>query len=101
MQMTKDVLTTATAELLGGDDLTTMTSDRLLHLITLTQHGTDLLLNEIERRGELTFVPYPLGEWQEGLAPVVPYMSDYFVETILTRNQDGPATIFPPDRPSD
>jgi|tagenome__1003787_1003787.scaffolds.fasta_scaffold20834391_2 hypothetical protein len=45
----------------------------------LTQHATNILINEIERRGELTFAPSP-----DGLAPTVPCMSDYFVETILT-----------------
>ena len=74
--LTKDLLTTATAELLGGD-VADMSLDRLRHLITLTQHATDLLLNEIERRGELTFF--------DGEVPIVPYMSDYGVETVLTR----------------
>ncbi len=74
--LTKDLLTTATAELLGGD-VAAMPLDRLLHLITVTQHATDLLLNEIERRGELTFT--------EDAVPIVPYESDYNVETVLTR----------------
>jgi len=74
--LTKDLLATATAELLGGD-VAAMPLERLQHLITLTQHATDLLLNEIERRGELTF--------HEDGAVIVPYMSDYGVETILTR----------------
>jgi hypothetical protein len=43
----------------------------------VTQHATDILLNEIERRGELTFL--------DNDVPIVPYMSDYTVETILTR----------------
>jgi hypothetical protein len=75
MQMTEDVLKTATADLLGGD-VSVFDLDRLLHLITLTQHATDILLNEIERRGELTFTDD---------MPIVPYMSEYSVETILTR----------------
>lgn len=75
--MPKDVLITATAELLGGE-VEGFSFDRLLHLITLTQHATDILLNEIERRGELTFF--------HG-APMIPYESDYFVETVLTRPQ--------------
>jgi hypothetical protein len=73
--LAKDVLTTATAELLGAD-VAIMTTDWLQHLITLTQQATDLLFNELERRGELTF----LGE-----LPIVPDQSDYSVETILTR----------------
>jgi hypothetical protein len=74
--LTRDVLETAVGELLGGDirfDL-----DRLYHLITLTQHATDLLLNEIERRGELDFV--------DGM-PIVPYLSNHLVETVLTREE--------------
>jgi hypothetical protein len=78
MKMPRDVLETATAELLGGD-ITTFDLDRLYHLITLTQHATDILLNEIERRGKLTFIDD---------MPVVPYMSDYVVETILTRGPE-------------
>ena len=75
--MPKDVLLTATVELLGCEP-EQMTLDRLLHLITLTQHATDLLLNEIEERGELTF-------HRDDGAPIIPYMSDHFVHTILTR----------------
>jgi hypothetical protein len=51
---TKDLLETAVTELLDGD-VTYMPLARLWHLITVAQHATDLLLNEIERRGELTF----------------------------------------------
>jgi hypothetical protein len=80
--LTKDVLTTATLELLGGR-LEAMPLERLHHLITLTQHATDLLLNEIERRGELTF--------SEDGVPILPYISDYGVETILTRPDRDPA----------
>jgi len=72
---TKDVLITATAELLGGD-VAGISLDRLYHLITLTQHATDVLLNEIERRGEIHYL---------GSMPIVPYLADYSVETILTR----------------
>jgi hypothetical protein len=42
----------------------------------VTQYATDVMLDEIERRGELTF---------EGGVPIVPYMSNWAVETILTR----------------
>ncbi len=71
----KDVLTAAAVEILGGD-ITTFTIERLYHLITVTQHTTDLLLNEIERRGELTIT--------NGV-PELPYESEYMVETVLTR----------------
>ena len=77
MQIPKDVLQSTTADLLGGD-VTGFDLERLWHLITITQHATNLLLNEIERRGELTVMP-------EDGTPIVPYMSDYMVETILTR----------------
>lgn len=80
MQIPRDVLETATAELLGGE-VKDFPFDRILHLITVTQHATDLLLNEIERRGEL-------GSSENGMV-MVPYMSDHAVETILTR--DPPA----------
>ena len=75
--MTKDELEAATAELLGGD-LRSFDLARLHHVITLTQHATNLLLNEIERRDELTFLDD---------IPIVPYQSDHAVETILTRNE--------------
>jgi hypothetical protein len=39
-------------------------SERVQHLITLAEYARDILLNEIERRGELTF--------HEGF-PVIPY----------------------------
>lgn len=47
-------------------------------LITITQYVTDLCLNEIERRGELTVL--------DGV-PVVPYQCEYMVETVLTRSR--------------
>lgn len=78
MKMPRDVLETTTAELLGGD-ITTFDLDRLYHLITLTQHATDILLNEIERRGKLAF--------HEDM-PIILYISDYAVGTILTRRSD-------------
>ncbi len=55
-QAPKNVLTNEAHELLGGN-LADMSLDRLHLLITLTQHATDLLLNEIKRRGELTSRP--------------------------------------------
>jgi hypothetical protein len=67
MKLTKDVLTTATAELLGGN-VAEMPQDRLYHLIKVTQHATDLLLNEIERRGE---------PGSQGDAPIVLHASDF------------------------
>jgi hypothetical protein len=44
--------------------------------MTITQHVTDLCLNELEHRGELLMLSD---------APVLPYVCDYMLETILTR----------------
>jgi hypothetical protein len=63
-----------------GEDIDLLPADRLLCLLTLAQYSADVLLNEVERRGML--------ELSRG-APCVPYVSDYMVETILTR--DGPS----------
>jgi hypothetical protein len=52
--------------------------------MTITQCVTDLCLNEIERRGELTYMPY-FDETTGCLAPIIPYACDYYVETVLTR----------------
>lgn len=59
-----------------GEDLSTLSIDQLRILITVTQYLTDCLLNELEERGAL--------EMCEGV-PVIPYVSDYAVETLLTR----------------
>lgn len=74
--MTKDRLVEAAAEIMGGD-AKELTIGALLELITVGQHVTDLCLNEIERRGELPLAP-------NGIV-IVPYVSDYMVETVLTR----------------
>jgi hypothetical protein len=68
------------ANVITGGDVADLSSDKLCRLMTVTQFVTDLCLNEVERRGELTFAPGP-----DGLAPIVPYEADYGVETILTR----------------
>jgi hypothetical protein len=75
-KMTKEELIQAAYEITGGD-LKTLSLERLRRLMTITQFVTDLCLNEIEHRRELTFF--------EG-SVIVPYMSEYMVETILTRN---------------
>jgi hypothetical protein len=59
-----------------GGNVKDLSLDQLLKLMTVTQYVTDLCLNEIEYRGELTF--------HEG-SVVVPYMSEHMVETVLTR----------------
>jgi hypothetical protein len=73
--MTKDELNEALARITGGD-LRALPLATLRRLITVTQYSTDVLLNEIEERGELTFI---------GDAPVIPYIAEHEVETILTR----------------
>jgi hypothetical protein len=60
-----------TAEILKGWSL-----DELRVLITQSQYVTDICINELERRGEITF---------SGGSPVLPYVSEHIVETILTR----------------
>ena len=73
--MSKSELIEAAYELTGGN-LKDLSLDQIERLITITQHVTDLCLNEIERRGELTFL--------DG-SPLVPYQCEYMVETVLTR----------------
>jgi hypothetical protein len=46
--------------------------------VTVTQFVTDLCPNELEDRGELVLV---------GDTPLVPYVADYRIETILTRDE--------------
>jgi hypothetical protein len=77
--MTKVELIEAAYEITGGN-IKDLSVDQICRLMTVTQFVSDLCLNEIERRGELTFAPGPTG-----LVPIVPYLSDHVVETILTR----------------
>lgn len=73
--MTKQELEEAAYDMTGGN-LADLASEKIYRLMTVTQYVTDLCINEIERRGQL--------ETHEGM-PVVPYLSDHGVETILTR----------------
>jgi hypothetical protein len=73
-------LTEAAAEIIGGESLQTISADQIIKLMTVTQYVTDLCLNELEKRGELTFAPGP-----GGLTPIVPYCATLMVPTILTR----------------
>jgi hypothetical protein len=73
--MAKRELVEAAYEITGGN-VKDLSLDQIHRLMTITQHVTDLCLNEIERRGELTFL--------DG-SPLVPYQCDYMVETVLTR----------------
>ncbi len=73
--MTKEELIEAAYEFTGGNT-GQLTTERLRRLMTVAQYVTDICLNEIERRGELAI--------RDGV-PVLPYDSEYGVETILTR----------------
>jgi hypothetical protein len=75
MMMTNEDLIESAEAIIGGD-VEELSFDQLLRLITTTQYLTDLCLNEIERRGELTFC--------DGFV-VVPYHCDLMVQTVLTR----------------
>jgi hypothetical protein len=61
--MTKDELNEALARITGGD-LRALPLATLQRLITVTQYSTDVLLND---------------------APVISYVAEHSVETILTR----------------
>jgi len=75
MSIRKEELIEAAYEITGGD-LKILSVDQIERLMTITQHVTDLCLNELERRGTLLTINH---------SPVVPYVCDYMVETILTR----------------
>jgi hypothetical protein len=76
--MTKEELIEAAQEITGGS-LEDLSVEQIGRLMTITQHVTDLCLNELESRGELAAY---------GENVLVPYVSDYWVETILTREDD-------------
>jgi hypothetical protein len=59
-----------------GGNIKDLSLDQLYRLMTVTQHVTDLCLNELEHRGELTFFDGKV---------IVPYQCDHLVETVLTR----------------
>ncbi len=75
MQMSKEELIEAAYTMTGGN-IKDLSLDQLHRLITVTQFVTDLCLNEIEERDELTF--------RDGVV-VVPYCCGHSMETILTR----------------
>ena len=77
MTMTKDDVQARIAKMIpGGLLLEFMSYNGIVELMTVTQIITNLCLNEIEERGELTE--------QEGRA-IAPYDANFVVETILTR----------------
>jgi hypothetical protein len=73
--MTKRELIEAAYAMTGGN-FADLTTEQVEKLMTITQFVTDLCLDEIERRGALDFL---------GGVPVVPYVSEHGVKTILTR----------------
>jgi len=80
--LSKEKLTQAAARITRGfvgSSLRESTLQDIWGLMTVTQYITDLCLNEVERRGELT---YHLGR------VIVPYMSEHSVQTVLTRGCD-------------
>jgi hypothetical protein len=77
--MTRQELEERAADMLGQESLAEMKTRDLQELMTVTQYITDMCLSLIEDRGDL--------EFDEGI-PIVPYMSDFAVETILTRDDD-------------
>ena len=79
--ISKEKLVAAAEFIMSDKNVESLTLAQLYRLMTVTQYVTDLCLNEIEQRGELTFLPRPDGS----LAPIIPYTSEHHVETILTR----------------
>jgi hypothetical protein len=73
--LTKQEMIEAAYQLTGGN-ISDLSTEQMYRLMTVSQYVTDLCLNEIERRGELTF---------RDSVVIVPYHSAYSVETILTR----------------
>ena len=74
--ISKEDLVEAARQLIGRRDLKALSLDEITVMMTITQFITDWSLREIEDRGELTF--------RDGV-PIVPYASNYVVDTIVTR----------------
>jgi hypothetical protein len=82
MRLTKDEVQARIVKMIpGGLLLEFMSYDHMVELMTVTQVITNLCLNEIEKRGELT-------DLANGRV-IVPYNADFVIETILTRG-DSP-----------
>jgi hypothetical protein len=82
MTMTKDEVHARIAKMIpGGLLLKFMSYDHIVELMTVTQVITNLCLNEIEERGELI-------SHNDGRV-IVPYHTDFVVETILTRGEQS------------
>lgn len=78
--MSTEELVNGAQEILGVKDMRELPSDKLVHMLTMSQYLTDICLNEIERRGELHVV--------DG-TPTLPYRADHMVDTILTRPREA------------
>ncbi|WP_455296491.1 hypothetical protein [Brucella pituitosa] len=76
--LSKDELEAAVSMICEGEDIEGLSLCALKSMLTIGQYLTDRCLNEIEQRGELEFI--------EG-APVIDYVSNHVIETILTRRQ--------------
>jgi hypothetical protein len=74
-EMTKQETVEAAYEMTGGN-LQDLSDEKLARLHTVATYVFDLTLNELERRG---LIPIRDG------APVIPYISEHSIETILTR----------------
>lgn len=76
--LSKDELEAAVSMICEAEDIEGLSLCALKSMLTIGQYLADRCLNEIEQRGALEFI--------EG-APVVDYVSDHTIETILTRRQ--------------
>lgn len=75
MMLSKEELIKAAHDMADGD-VADFSLDRLCQLVTVAQFVIDLCLNEIERRGELTYS-------RDDGRVIVPYQSKYVLPTIL------------------
>lgn len=74
-EMSKEDLVNAAYDVTGGN-VADLTPEQLGRLMTVASFVFDCCLNEFERRGLLLV--------EDGM-PVVPYLSEHAVETVLTR----------------
>jgi hypothetical protein len=67
----------ACAKEFHGSDIGELPRAEIDHKVTISQYVTDICINELEKRGELTL--------EKGRV-CVPYISFHFVDTVLTRD---------------
>lgn len=84
MMLSKEELIKA-AHCMTGGDVADCSLDRLCQLVTVAQFVIDLCLNEMERRGELTYS-------RDDGRVIVPYQSKYVLPTILRASPGEPDT---------